>query len=313
VAVEGLSPKLEELRQKFEDNKREGNSQEQLTTLTISSNQNKDGRQAAARLEDAKCTETQLKKVSEGDRKVSEVFDSESECESVNECETESWVCRECNVETADDDSKMLECERCFDRYCTRCLHMGDAVYEYLQQQEPNTLWCCFDCCHKIRATFRKDKTNVDAVQRDQEQANTGATAQKQIDGRIDRIEEKLASMESLMSNMCNYFAGATKNEATDVNRVNSPADGSGQPGQTGVNQRSAAWGRAPTTTATSLRSIIREENEEALKEAERAQRRRKNIVLHRLPELSSDQWSDRRQHDKEAIEELMDALELEV
>ncbi|ELU15352.1 hypothetical protein CAPTEDRAFT_191599 [Capitella teleta] len=206
---------------------------------------------------------------------------AESESESDNEC----WTCVECQREFEGSSCQMLECERCFDHFCIECLEMGVGVYKYLQRDVPNTLWCCQSCCKAIRATFPPSKqavTDPNPGRQGMETNQPDEMTPRVLAGKIEQVEEKLASMEGLLENVCRYFAEPTnKEEATSGNPKEGATSRVDMP--KGAPEGRGAWGDTPVAKAGLLRTIIREESEEALKEAERAQRRRKNVRVRML------------------------------
>ena len=51
---------------------------------------------------------------------------------SLTEDVGEAWLCVGCKKEFKDPNSRLLECERCADHYCTRCMKINDAEYDFL-------------------------------------------------------------------------------------------------------------------------------------------------------------------------------------
>ena len=47
-----------------------------------------------------------------------------------------------------DPDSKLLECQRCKDHYCTKCLGKTKTEYEIFSKSD--TMWFCITCRGKI-------------------------------------------------------------------------------------------------------------------------------------------------------------------
>lgn len=256
-------------------------------------------------------SQTALKQVSDCDSTSS----SETEIESEDEC----WMCVQCQKVFSDDACEMMECERCSGHHCMGCLGMSSEVYGYMQKETPNTLWCCQECCEIIRASFqeRTGRDNFNSI--------SSSASQSIISRKMEFVELKLANMESLIESMYEYIACPPRGKSAEVdhsegNRPESVArdqeahgsNGGGEHDHLGNPTRSRNVWKKVAHQETSLRAVIREDNEEALKEAERAQRRRKNIVLHRVPESKSEEWGERKQHDCEVIKELMERLEID-
>ena len=47
-----------------------------------------------------------------------------------------------------DPDSKLLECQRCKDHYCIKCLSKTKTEYDILSKSD--TMWFCITCRRKI-------------------------------------------------------------------------------------------------------------------------------------------------------------------
>jgi hypothetical protein len=59
------------------------------------------------------------------------------------------------------------------------------------------------------------------------------------------------------------------------------------------------------------LRDILKETNEEARKKAEEEAERKKNIIIHRMPELDTEDTQDRRDEDKTSVEKFLEKIGL--
>jgi len=74
-----------------------------------------------------------------------------------DECEVESWVCESCKKEFKDQESKILECERCKGHYCAHCVRISDVEYEFLTARK-DIHWFCEACDKKIMQGLRIEK-----------------------------------------------------------------------------------------------------------------------------------------------------------
>ena len=141
-------------------------------------------------------------------------------------------------------------------------------------------------------------------------------TSPRVLSGKIEVFEDKLAKIESMLENMGTYLAYSPADEPVRVGNTSRGEEVQEMQDREGTGEQTLAkstWRQATAEQPKSLRSIIREENEEALKEAERTQRRRKNIIIHRVPELKTEEWNARRQHDESIIGEIIRSMELDV
>jgi len=69
----------------------------------------------------------------------------------------EAWLCVGCKKEFKDPNSRLLECERCADHYCTRCMKINDAEYDFLNARN-DIHWYCDSCEPKVLKSIQLDK-----------------------------------------------------------------------------------------------------------------------------------------------------------
>ena len=60
-----------------------------------------------------------------------------------------------CKCEFTDPNAKLLECQRCRDRYCTKCLNKPDEEYELLSNCD--LMWFCVSCHEKVQKNIITD------------------------------------------------------------------------------------------------------------------------------------------------------------
>ena len=62
--------------------------------------------------------------------------------------EDDGWICTICSVLHTSTDAKLLECDRCRDKFCIKCLNKTDDEYEVMKN--PDIMWFCPGCREKI-------------------------------------------------------------------------------------------------------------------------------------------------------------------
>lgn len=60
----------------------------------------------------------------------------------------EGWVCKLCSVMHTSQDAKLLECDRCSEKFCVSCLNKTDEEYEMMKL--PDIMWFCPECREKV-------------------------------------------------------------------------------------------------------------------------------------------------------------------
>ena len=58
--------------------------------------------------------------------------------------ELEPWDCQICKKVFKDSDSKMIECQRCSDHFCIRCLNITKSEYDIMSKSD--SIWFCIKC-----------------------------------------------------------------------------------------------------------------------------------------------------------------------
>ena len=74
---------------------------------------------------------------------------SKDKDKSSGEDSGEVWTCIGCKKEFKDTNSRILECDRCEDHYCTRCIKLSDVEYELLNSRK-DLHWYCGKCESKV-------------------------------------------------------------------------------------------------------------------------------------------------------------------
>ena len=69
--------------------------------------------------------------------------------------EEDGWLCKLCMVLHTSPDAKLLECDRCRDKFCIKCLNKTASEYEMMKQ--PDIMWFCLDCREKVEKNIATD------------------------------------------------------------------------------------------------------------------------------------------------------------
>ena len=82
--------------------------------------------------------------------------DSASDSDDYSDAE-EAWVCKLCSKNFNDKNSKIMECERCEDRFCTECIGMKASEYKVMASRK-DVHWFCAPCEPKAKKSWEQDK-----------------------------------------------------------------------------------------------------------------------------------------------------------
>jgi hypothetical protein len=137
------------------------------------------------------------------------------------------------------------------------------------------------------------------------------------MEARMDSMETKLLGMEKMLSTVCDFIVdpdSPTRKTTLTRRDVGSALETNrNENKQLQQKKIDTPWKTETKDKPTNFRAILREEQEKANIEAERAIRRKRNVILHKVPELESEVWADRKAHDGEIINSLLEHLELSI
>ena len=184
-------------------------------------------------------------------------------------------TCIKCSEVFTDESNKLMICERCENRFCTNCLQMNDSVYSVMVDRK-DLHWFCEEC----------EKPAITAVRTDME------------------IEERCAAYMSIMTHRLDNIEGhlATKADAKSVKELETRvrsleefrSDASTNAGAQVVEPR----------PSVSVSDTIAEQKERKY--------RASNIIIHNIPEPSSDEAEDRIKEDLSAVMKVFEAMDIE-
>jgi len=67
------------------------------------------------------------------------------------------WLCVGCKKEFKDPNSRLIECERCSEHYCIKCLKISDAEYDFMNERN-DIHWYCDQCEYKVLRSIQLDQ-----------------------------------------------------------------------------------------------------------------------------------------------------------
>jgi hypothetical protein len=214
--------------------------------------------------------------------------------ETENDCES-AWKCKVCEQTFDGADDKIMECEVCCTHYCIQCIEMPTPVYEYYVAKENKVFWCCEACCPSVRSSVNSGGKN-----KDRHHALTEAQARKndaEPDTTETQVKETIGEMKELMEDF-RAMMGMTQKEETDPPKANTTPQTEGHDGdeEHEEEQHGGGWKTVMERgKAKNLKDLIKE----CSKESEDEKRRKKNIIVHRFPEMKSDRFEERRHYDE--------------
>jgi len=220
------------------------------------------------------------------------------------------------------DDTKALQCDRCASTdswKCAECLHLTDDMYDHLVSDSKVTLkWFCESC----------DKTVMDkgSPAGQKEKLDHLLSVTEKIDTRIKQLEEKLGAL----GNQLEARITAVEEHMKPVNAVIEKLDSKIKQLEENFgsldNQLEARISAVehhmkPLNAATAsekenaipdeelLKHAIQEEVNRKVEEEKDLEKRRKNIIMYRVPEKKTDDVSERKNSDEVFVKDLLDGV----
>ena len=205
------------------------------------------------------------------------------------------------------DDTKALQCDRCtsVDAWkCAECLHLSEEMYDHLVSDNKVTLkWFCDSCDRAVmdRASYplgQKDKLDhlltvieklMDRYTSIEKSLESKCEVNEimQLDTRIKQLEEKLGSFGTEMENRLSLVEGHMTTNSTTV----------------GTERENAI------PDEELIKCVIQDEINRKSDEERDMERRKKNIIIYRVPEKRIDNVSERKDSDAVFVKDLLDGV----
>ena len=217
--------------------------------------------------------------------------------------------CSACGI-VISEDVKALQCDRCLDGdkwKCAECLNLTADMYDHLVSDPQCSLrWFCTAC---------------DKVAMDTKMGNNDCQSDK-IDSLITLVEkllEKLAGVETRINEKCDVEVIAQLDS-----RLKALEDRSLQHEQEVAGKLSSIENKVKTELdakvhmtasadlhqeSSALQQRVQEVVNKKLEQDRDVEKRRKNIVIYRVPEVNTDSVTDRNESDLAFITELLDSV----
>lgn len=196
-----------------------------------------------------------------------------------SEGDAKKVLCGNCKVVVTPTD-KAMQCELCENWYHIVCQGVGEALYEELKADSENTdesqtHWYCKTPCNKVAGKFLG---GMAMLQKQMEEISTGMAV----------IGNKVAEMES--GNLPQGMVEAVKEITKRTQEESKDGDGRSAPGD----------GREENAKTTT---------QEHMAELEDRMRRKKNLIIFKVPEAKSQDSEARKKEDQATVHELLTEL----
>ncbi|VDI00129.1 Hypothetical predicted protein [Mytilus galloprovincialis] len=205
---------------------------------------------------------------------------------SVDVMNEEPWECKICSTIYKDPNAKLLECQRCKDHFCIKCLNKSKPEYDLLSKTD--SMWFCVPCRKTVEehiVTDLKIEARCKEIMANYEQRIQ--FLELAVDTKCDETRVREIVEESIIKNSCDkeMIREIAKDEATKT------GDAVHKKMEEAENKGTGPQKKATVTT------VIEEMNERKARE--------KNLIIFGITENQSEVKQERIDHDTEKINEL--------
>ncbi len=201
----------------------------------------------------------------------------------------DAWDCKMCNKTFTDQNAKLLECQRCDNHFCIKCLNKKTVEYEILSNSD--TMWFCLPCREKVQQHLEVDKKIEEAC----------AKIRQEYEGRFNDIENKLkekCDKQEVIKIVRSEIAQTNpeeKNHETIKEIVQEEVKSLSQKEATRTNAANGNNKEGPSQDQ--IDDVIGEINERKARE--------NNMIIFGIEESKSNLKTEKNQHDLNKINEL--------
>lgn len=197
------------------------------------------------------------------------------------------WKCKICSKMFKDHDAKLLECQRCNEHFCIKCLGKKPAEYDILSNSD--TMWFCGLCKERVVKNIVTDKKIVEAC----------IQIREEFEQRIINLEQKMLNIcgeqdvrKIVQKEMENRINVRDKREITNLREVGKEEVTKLQPNTR--NEDTDQEGNGKQSGQETVTSVIEEINER--------KSRQNNMVVFGTEEKKSENREEREEQDKDII-----------
>ena len=119
------------------------------------------------------------------------------------------WTCIKCQKDFSDENSHILECQRCDQHMCRTCVGLKTAQYNAISDRS-DIHWFCPPCEEKV---FNKIKQDLDIEKRCKEYFET---LEKRFDGLEKKVDDKMLEINNKFLKIDEMLKPDGKNTKTD-------------------------------------------------------------------------------------------------
>ena len=119
--------------------------------------------------------------------------------------DAEVWVCHICDTSFTDQNAKLLECQRCSEHFCIKCLNKSES--EYNAASSSDLMWFCVECRLKVQKNIKIDidiekkcneimlkyESRIEKIEKDLETKCDKSQVRNIVNEEMDRVNKTTA------------------------------------------------------------------------------------------------------------------------
>lgn len=195
-----------------------------------------------------------------------------------DECD-EMWVCKICEKQFRDPNAKMLECQRCKEHYCIKCLKKTDNEYKIITASD--IMWFCGKCREKVEKNIIIDvdiETRCRQIMENYESRITKLETEISAKCSVEQVKEIVKNEIKTIPDKQSCSIEQVREVVKDELDVNAPAEGDAS---------------------------------KIINEIEQRKIRANNIIIHGSTEKISANADERYEHDVEIVTTVLNKCEI--
>ena len=197
----------------------------------------------------------------------------------------DTWTCGQCQMSTAEDDVKMMECDFCFDKHCLPCIKMTDIEYQAFQnlKNRDDSFWLCPGCVVKVKKSGKHENAH-------------------ELEQIKSEMTERFSKLENQLKGLSENIATTADNNKTEIKQSFAQAV---------IGNKNKANPEAQSKVQETgiigvMNDIVTQQRKAQNQELSEKEEREKNIMIFRHKECEEEDIEVRKSKDKELLNKLL-------
>ena len=211
------------------------------------------------------------------------------------------WNCGKCQINIISDKEQALVCEVCDGKFCLKCTNFSISEYKHLRALPRDDVWWICENCIVI---VKEKSIHYQTVQSIEKKI---VHIEQKFSSAVDEIKSSLVNLNtSVVDSIGSKIEIEINKSVTEKTLTKSFSEAVKASSSTNIDQIAA---KVKETIVPSVSVVMQEQRVQMLKDDTLREERAKNVVIHKMPELSGNNREARFAHDKENVQKIMEQL----